>query len=325
MTRLAWALARRKRAPEVHVEVREHRRGVRHRVGSPWRARASRVPGQSSGRRGRARRSAGARASATAATARPSRGSGCASRTRPRDGTGTRLRCGPAEAGWWRAGLEPAQHVARADQQDDGVEARVPRQHALENQVEPFGSHAGPRDVPDVHVVGSEPGEVVRRFEQPLKRAGPGRLLVEQVAFRLAAAQHQYSTQLPRPTRQIVTALPITVHVEPHGRSSCGNTSRIRCEPDSQPRRQDVVVRAMTKPPSCGDFGGCRHSRMTAGSVNHTTMLMRAPGRLTLADHGPVRRSVARLELFQLIAWLPPSGGRLREASIDWRQPQPSG
>ena len=123
-----------------------------------------------------------------------------------------------------RAVLEPPHHVGGADQDDDQLQARVARQHAIEQQIERLGSDAGARDAADVHVRCAKPRERLRRLEQPVQRARPRRILIEQEAFGLAAAGDEHPVQPVARARHLIASLALAVDVEPRGRAPVAET-----------------------------------------------------------------------------------------------------
>jgi len=110
--------------------------------------------------------------------------------------------------------LEPLQHIAGADKNDDHLQARIPWQHALENLIEGASSHARARNVANVHTIGAQRLEVLRPFEQSLQRPRPRGVLIEKVALGLAATGDENPEQMPCRSRQIVAALSLSVDVE---------------------------------------------------------------------------------------------------------------
>src|SRR5882672_7203297 len=87
-----------------------------------------------------------------------------------------------------RSFLQPPHDVADTDENDDQLETPIPWQRPLENQIERLRSDAGAGDAPDMHSPGAEPLKVRWALEQALQRAGPARILIEQIALGLASA-----------------------------------------------------------------------------------------------------------------------------------------
>jgi hypothetical protein len=92
-----------------------------------------------------------------------------------------------------------------------------------------------------------------------LKSPGPGRVLVQEIAFRLTAARDEHAVHAVHPARHLVTALAVTVDVESQQRFQLGKDLSIGVEAEAQSRRKHVVLRSMTEPPPAGQLGGDGH------------------------------------------------------------------
>jgi hypothetical protein len=148
--------------------------------------------------------------------------------------------------------LEPPQHIGGANHHDDELQPRVARQDAIEQQIERLRSDTGAGDAADMHRGRTELRPPVRLFEQPLQRAGPRRILIEQEPLRLTAARDQDPVQpLPR-SWQLVTPLTFTVDVKPRRPLQLGEDVGVDLETKTQAGRQHVVLIPAANPPTGG-------------------------------------------------------------------------
>ena len=115
-----------------------------------------------------------------------------------------------------RACFEPPKHVARADQDDDHVQPRIPSEDFRENQIQAFGADSGFRDAADVYSRGVERPQTLARPQQRLETARPERRLIEEIAFGLAAAGDEHAEEPAARTRDLVSPLSLVIDVKPH-------------------------------------------------------------------------------------------------------------
>ena len=155
-----------------------------------------------------------------------------------------------------RAFFEPAQHVARADQDHDRGEPRVAWQDALEDQVEGLRADAGSRDAADVHPRHPERPDRRRRRQQTLERARPVDVLIEQVAFGLTAAgdEHAIERLSAAGPRHFRPALAVAVHVEARDRVELRQRLAIDVEAKALTGETHVVGAPGPDPRARGEF-----------------------------------------------------------------------
>src|SRR6266540_1893020 len=171
-----------------------------------------------------------------------------------------------------RALLQPAQDVAGPDQDDDGVEPRVPGQDALEDEIERLRSDSGARDVAHVHVGGAQIPEVLRRLEDALERPRPARGLIEGIPLGLTPTGHQDPVQpLARAhARHFLSPLSFAVDLEPDERLELREHLAVDVEMQSPARREDAIEASMTHPPA-GEKLARRHRGQQRAAAMRTT------------------------------------------------------
>ena len=116
-----------------------------------------------------------------------------------------------------RAFLQPAQHVAGAHEDDDGIEPCIARQHPREQQIQRFGADTGTGNAADVYVRRAQRVEMSRLREQGLHGPGPAGVLIQKVPFGLAAAGDEHAIQAlaPSDARHLGPPFAVGVDLEP--------------------------------------------------------------------------------------------------------------
>ena len=123
-----------------------------------------------------------------------------------------------------RAFLQPAQHIAGAHEDDDGIEACIARQHAREQQVQRFGADTGTGNAAHVYARRAQRVEMWRLREQGAHGPGPAGVLIQKVPFGLAAAGDEHAIERLAATEpgHLRASLPVAIHVEAHERIELG-------------------------------------------------------------------------------------------------------
>ncbi len=112
--------------------------------------------------------------------------------------------------------LEPGDHVARADHDQDGVEALVARQDAREELVELVARQDGAGDVADVDAIDAERAQVLGLAEDALGHGAPALVLIEEVTLGRAPADDERPVGPLAPARR--RPAPLAVAVDLHVR-----------------------------------------------------------------------------------------------------------
>jgi hypothetical protein len=97
---------------------------------------------------------------------------------------------------------------------------------------------------------GTKALEVLRPFEQTMERAGPTRILIEQIAFRNTSAGDEDPIQAVRGSRRFVSPLAVSVDVEADDRLNLGTHAWVRVDLKAQAGWEYVVDGSIAHPPS---------------------------------------------------------------------------
>ncbi|PYN22970.1 MAG: hypothetical protein DMD99_15230 [Candidatus Rokuibacteriota bacterium] len=87
--------------------------------------------------------------------------------------------------------LQPPEDVAHTHQDDDRLQTRVTGEHPFKDDIDSLRSGAGAGDASHMHPGDAQALEVLRHLKQTLEASGPGRVLVQKIAFRLTPADDE--------------------------------------------------------------------------------------------------------------------------------------
>ena len=141
-----------------------------------------------------------------------------------------------------RPRLEPVDHVARADHQDDDVDPAEVRQDTLQQRIDRAAGDERARDVADV----GGPRDVLARGELALDEHRPAVVLVEEEALGGAPARDQHAQGRRRVRRHRVAALAVPVRLEAHALGE--RRDRVAVEAELGPRVRLVHVPRIASP-----------------------------------------------------------------------------
>jgi hypothetical protein len=142
------------------------------------------------------------------------------------------------------------QHIAHPDQDDDGRELRIARQHALEDQIERFRSDTRTSDAADVDPPGTESQQGIGSLEDPLKRPGPRRVLIEEKTLRLTSTTDENAIKTGGLSGNFVAPFTLTVDVELHVSLQFGEDLGVDFQMLPEAGRKDEILAFPPNPSS---------------------------------------------------------------------------